>query len=52
MKEKALGKKITIKISGKYGEKVIMVRKNLTINNLKTIIVKEMLNKWENTKIS
>ena len=37
-----MGKKITIKITGKYGEKAVTIRKNLTMNNLKTIIVREM----------
>ena len=48
---KGTRKKITIKITGKHDNKTIKVRKNLTMNNLKVIIVKEMLNKWEDIKV-
>ena len=47
-----MGKKITIKITGKYDEKAITVRENLTMNNLITIIAREMQLKQENTEIS
>ena len=46
-----MGKEITIKITGKYDEKAITVRENLTMNNLNAIIAREMQIKQENTTI-
>ena len=46
-----MGKKITIKITGKYDGKAITVRENLTMNNLIIIIAREMQIKQENTII-
>ena len=47
-----MGKKLTLRIVGKYGWKNIEVRESLTANNLKAIIAGKMQPKGTNTKIT
>ena len=46
-----MGKKITLKIVNQGKEKVIKVRENITINNLKAVIEGVLLQKMESIDV-
>ena len=51
MREQIMGKRLTLRIVGEDRERNIKIRENLTINNLKAILNREMKLELESIKI-